>query len=216
MSISENLNLIKSELGEDVSLVAVSKTKPNELILEAYKAGQRIFGENKAQEMQSKAEALPKDIEWHFIGHLQRNKVKYIVPHVSLIHSVDSMRLLQEINKRAASNGRVINVLLQVYIAKEESKFGLDEEELNDLLNSDELKASQNIKVLGLMAMATNTDDKETVRREFNYLKNLYEQLKDQHQLQILSMGMSNDYEIAVECGSNMVRIGSRIFGARN
>ncbi len=216
MSVADNLNRLKNQIGNEATLVAVSKTKPNEMIMEAYEAGHRHFGENKAQEMQAKAEQLPKDIQWHFIGHLQRNKVKYIIPHVHLIHSVDSLRLLKEINKRAANEERVVDVLLQVYIAKEESKFGLDEEELKEILDGEDVKASQNIKIVGLMGMATNTENQETVKREFTYLKDLFNQLKDQYKFSTLSMGMSNDYEIALECGSNMLRVGSLIFGERN
>ncbi len=220
MSVAENLKSIKRELPEDVCLVAVSKTKPNALIEEAYAAGHRDFGENKAQEMQAKAEDLPKDIQWHFIGHLQRNKVKYIAPSVHLIHSVDSLRLLKEINKRAKALDRTIDVLLQVYIAKEESKFGLDEEEIEQLLRSSDYEEMHNIRVVGLMGMATNTSNKETVAREFKSLKTFFEQLKETHfknseSFKSLSMGMSGDYKIALTEGSNMLRIGSSIFGAR-
>lgn len=221
MSIASNLQNILNKLPEEVCLVAVSKTKPESDIQEAYQAGQRVFGENKAQELQRKAENLAQDIEWHMIGHLQRNKVKYIAPHVNLIHSVDSMRLLYEIDKRAQQNERVIPVLLQCYIAKEESKFGLDKSELIELLDSPEFKALENIEVHGLMGMATNTDNKEVVTREFEYLKTLFDGLKNSHFAQqdsfkTISMGMSGDYELAIQAGSNMVRIGSSIFGARN
>ena len=221
MSVAENLKSIKSELPEDVCLVAVSKTKPNALIEEAYAAGHRDFGENKAQELQGKAAALPADIKWHFIGHLQRNKVKYIAPAVHLIHSVDSLRLLKEIDKRAKGLDRTIDVLLQVYIAKEESKFGLDEEEIEQLLASSEYKEMHNIRVVGLMGMATNTDNKETVAREFKSLKTFFDQLKETHfnsseSFKSLSMGMSGDYKIALAEGSNMLRIGSSIFGTRD
>lgn len=215
MSVAENLNQLKSEIGTDAILVAVSKTKPLELISEAYEAGQRDFGENKAQEMQEKAEKLPKDIQWHFIGHLQRNKVKYIIPHVHLIHSVDSIRLLEEIDKRATNANRTVQVLLQVYIAKEESKFGLDESELQEILKSVLYRNATHLKIVGLMGMATNTSNQETVAKEFQYLKELYDQLKPTYQFTTLSMGMSNDYQIALDCGSNMVRIGSKIFGER-
>lgn len=221
MSIANNLKEIKSQLPEHVCLVAVSKTKPISDIQEAYDAGQRVFGENKAQELQSKAEALPNDIEWHMIGHLQRNKVKYLAPHVSLIHSVDSLRLLEEINKRATQNDRTIPVLLQCYIAKEESKFGLDESELNNLLASTEYKKLEHIEVHGLMGMATNTNNKETVQREFDSLKTMFDNLKKDHfqnqdSFKSVSMGMSGDFKIAIQAGSNMVRVGSSIFGARN
>jgi pyridoxal phosphate enzyme (YggS family) len=221
MSIANNLKLVISKIPEHICLVAVSKTKPESDIQEAYLAGQRIFGENKAQELQRKAESLPKDIEWHMIGHLQRNKVKYLAPHVSLIHSVDSLRLLEEINKRAAQNERCISILLQCYIAKEESKFGLDESELIDLLSSVEFQNLKNIEVHGLMGMATNTANKETVKSEFESLTALFEKIKSSHfaeqeSFKTISMGMSGDFEIAIEAGSNMVRVGSSIFGARN
>lgn len=220
MSIAENLSFYKEEVGPEVTLVAVSKTKPNEDILEAYAAGQRIFGENKAQEMTTKYEALPKDIEWHMIGHLQRNKVKYIAPYVSLIHSVDSLRLLKEINKEAQKNNRTIPCLLQVYIAKEESKFGLDETEVVELLDNHLLELP-NIKIVGLMGMATNTDNEATIKNEFISLNVFFNRLKQTHfsndqGFQVLSMGMSGDYSLAISCGSNMVRIGSAIFGSRN
>ncbi|NBG65310.1 YggS family pyridoxal phosphate-dependent enzyme [Acidiluteibacter ferrifornacis] len=220
MSIAENLSFYKEEVGPEVTLVAVSKTKPNEDILAAYAAGQRIFGENKAQEMTTKYEALPKDIEWHMIGHLQRNKVKYIAPYVSLIHSVDSLRLLKEINKEAQKNNRTIPCLLQVYIAKEESKFGLDETEVVELLDNHLLELP-NIKIVGLMGMATNTDNEATIKNEFISLNVFFNRLKQTHfsndqGFQVLSMGMSGDYSLAISCGSNMVRIGSAIFGSRN
>ena len=216
MSVAENLNKLKEEIGEEVCLVAVSKTKPNELIQEAYDAGHRDFGENKAQEMQAKAQSLPTDIQWHFIGHLQRNKVKYIIPHVHLIHSVDSLRLLQEIDKRAANANRTIDVLLQMYIAKEESKFGLDEEELMEILEGEYLKAMKNVRVIGLMGMATNTKDQNIVKREFDSLNTLFNRLKSEYSFTTISMGMSNDYPMAIDSGPNMVRVGSLIFGERS
>ena len=216
MSVKEKLIAFKSNIPDSVELVAVSKTKPAAMIEEAYQSGHLDYGENKAQEMQAKAEQLPKDIRWHFIGHLQRNKVKYIAKHAHLIHSVDSLRLLREINKRAANEDRVINVLLQVYIAKEESKFGLDEEEVIEILQSEDYKSFENVKVVGLMGMATNTDNQETVRREFKTLKSFFDKIKSQYELQTLSMGMTNDYEIAVEEGSTMLRVGSAIFGIRS
>lgn len=222
MSVVENLIRIKQELPQDVTLVAVSKTKPNELILEAYQSGQRIFGENKIQEMSQKYQDLPKDIQWHMIGHVQRNKVKYIANYVSLIHGVDSFRLLKEINKQAKANNRVISCLLQVFIAREDTKFGLDKQELLDILNSQEFKDLKNIQIKGLMGMASFTSDTNQVKKEFEFLKNLYDQVKSQIptsdtiNLDTLSMGMSNDYHLAIECGSNMVRIGSSIFGNRN
>ena len=220
MSITENLKKVKSKLTAGVDLVAVSKTKPSSFIEEAYAEGQRIFGENRPQEMKAKAEELPNDIEWHMIGHLQSKKTKYIAPFVSLIHSVDKLSLLQEIDKRAAQNDRVIDVLLQIYIAKEESKFGMNEEEVIELLNSEDFKSLKNIRVVGLMGMATNTDNENVVRNEFKDLKLLFDKLIQQGttqnvELTILSMGMSGDYNIAIEEGSNLVRIGSSIFGSR-
>lgn len=217
MSVKDNLTKITSELPEGVTLVAVSKTKPNEDILEAYEAGQRIFGENKVQEMVQKWEDLPKDIEWHMIGHVQRNKVKYMAEFVSLIHGVDSPRLLKEINKQAKKHDRVIPCLLQIHIAEEDTKFGLDEKELNELVDSDEFKTMEHIKIVGLMGMATFTEDMNQVRREFAQLKSLYDDLRTKlTDINILSMGMSGDYTVAIEEGSTMVRIGSSIFGARN
>ncbi len=222
MTITQNLDQLNKQLPDHVSLVAVSKTKPQEAILEAYQAGQRIFGENKVQEMTEKYEALPKDIQWHMIGHLQRNKVKYMASFVDLIHGVDSFRLLKEIDKQAKANDRVISCLLQIFIAEEDTKFGLNEAELDEILNSDDFKALKNIKIKGLMGMATFTDDQEKVKREFTHLKETFDAVKqkyttlEQLDLQILSMGMSNDFEIAVACGSTMVRIGSTLFGSRN
>ncbi len=217
MSIKENLAEIKANLPEGVILVAVSKTKPNEAILEAYEAGQRVFGENKVQDMVQKWEALPKDIEWHMIGHLQRNKVKYMAEFVSLIHGVDSLKLLKEIDKQAQKHNRVIPCLLQMHIAEEDTKFGLDEDELNALLASSEFKQMKHVKIMGLMGMATFTDNENQVRKEFARLKSLFEKLKLQlPEISILSMGMSGDYGIAITEGSTMVRIGSSIFGARN
>jgi len=217
MNITENLHQIRSTLPENVTLVAVSKTKPNEAILEAYNVGHRIFGENKVQELTDKYETLPKDIEWHMIGHLQSNKVKYIAPFVSLIHGVDSFKLLQEINKRAEQNNRVIDCLLQIHIAEEDSKFGFDEKEVLELLASEEFKSLQNVTVIGLMGMATFTDNEDQIRKEFTGLKQLFDKLQTSNfKLQTLSMGMSGDYQLAIECGSTMVRVGSSIFGDRN
>ena len=217
MSISENLQQIKSSLPEQVTLVAVSKTKPNEAILEAYNTGQRVFGENKVQELTKKHEELPQDIEWHMIGHLQSNKVKYIAPFVSLIHGVDSFKLLKEINKRAAQNNREIDCLLQIHIAQEQTKFGFSEEEVIELLKSEEFQQLNNINVIGLMGMATNTGNKSQIKDEFLSLKTLFDKLSTfNFQLSTLSMGMSSDYQIAIECGSNMIRVGSSIFGKRN
>ncbi|MDM1408872.1 YggS family pyridoxal phosphate-dependent enzyme [Myroides sp. DF42-4-2] len=221
-SIAENLKRIKADLPTQVSLVAVSKTKPNAAILEAYEAGQRIFGENKIQEMTDKYDALPKDIEWHMIGHVQRNKVKYMAPFVALIHAVDSLRLLVEINKQAERNNRVIPCLLQLFIADEETKFGLDESELMELLNSEEFKTLNHIKIQGLMGMATFTDNQDQIRQEFSTLHAIFEKVKTSYNhlpnvaCDTLSMGMSNDYPIAIDCGSTLIRIGSTIFGERN
>jgi hypothetical protein len=221
MSISKNLNNIKSELPAHVTLVAVSKTKPVADLMEAYDAGQRIFGENKIQEMTDKWEVMPKDIEWHMIGHVQTNKVKYMAPYVSLIHGVDSLKLLQEINKQAAKNNRVIDCSLQVYIAEEESKFGLDEQELEEMLKQvqHDKENFKNIKIVGLMGMATFTENQNQIEKEFKHLKTIfdkYKKLNTEHcQLNTLSMGMSGDYQLAISCGSTMVRIGSSIFGSR-
>ena len=215
MNISENLKSFKSELPQNVHLVAVSKTKPIEDLMEAYNAGQRIFGENKIQEMESKWQEMPQDIEWHMIGHVQRNKVKYMAPFVSLIHAVDSLKLLSEINKEAEKNERTIQCLLQIKIAEEESKFGMDKNDALQLLNCEEFKNLKNIKVVGLMGMATLTDDENQVSEEFARLKSFYDNLKDSHNFSVLSMGMSADYKIALKEGSNMVRIGSLLFGPR-
>lgn len=219
MSIENNLLQIKSQIPNHVTLVAVSKTKPVADLMEAYNAGQRIFGENKIQEMTDKWEEMPKDIQWHMIGHVQTNKVKFMAEYVSLIHGVDSLKLLQEINKQAQKHNRVIDCLLQIYIAEEESKFGLDEEELSEILNSDELKSMNNIKIVGLMGMATFTDNQDQIKKEFDNLKSIFDkvsQLKTENcQLNTLSMGMSGDFKLAIECGSTMVRIGSSIFGTR-
>ncbi|WP_339609145.1 YggS family pyridoxal phosphate-dependent enzyme [uncultured Planktosalinus sp.] len=214
--IEDHLKNIKSSLPENVKLVAVSKTKPVEEILKAYNAGHRDFGENKIQEMTDKWEQLPKDIHWHMIGHVQRNKVKYMAPYVHLIHGVDSLKLLKEINKQAKKNNRTINCLLQVYIAKEETKFGLDPEELTQLLEDNAFKNLDNVRVIGLMGMATFTENKEQINKEFNFLKTFYDQLKNKYGFKVLSMGMSSDYSVALLNGSTMVRIGSAIFGERN
>lgn len=217
MNIKENLKQIKSSLPAHVTLVAVSKTKPVSDIKEAYNAGHRIFGENKIQEMTEKWQELPKDIEWHMIGHVQRNKVKYMAEFVSLIHGVDNLKLLKEINKLALKHNRVIECLLQIHIAEEDTKFGFDENEVTALLSSDEFSSFSNIKIVGLMGMATYTQDKDQIKTEFQSLKALYEKFKIQNsEFRILSMGMSGDYKLAIECGSNMVRIGSSIFGDRN
>ncbi|MBB6680886.1 YggS family pyridoxal phosphate-dependent enzyme [Aequorivita sp. 609] len=215
--ISENLKNLKSKLPNEVTLIAVSKTKPVSDLMQAYNAGHKVFGENKVQEMESKWQEMPKDIQWHMIGHLQRNKVKYIAPFVSLIHAVDSLRLLKEINKQAKRNERVIDCLLQIKIAEEDSKFGMDIADATALLNSEELQNFKNVKIVGLMGMATFTDDEKQISQEFQRLKKVFDQFKiENSELKILSMGMSGDYKIATENGSNMVRIGSAIFGERN
>ena len=217
MSIKDNLENINLKISSEVCLVAVSKTKPISDILEAYEYGQRVFGENKIQELVEKHKKLPKDIEWHMIGHIQRNKVKYMAPFVSLIHSADSYRLIKEINKQGKINNRVINCLLQIKIASEESKFGFTEKEATDFLNSDEYVSFKNIKIVGLMGMATFTDDQKKIDQEFNKLKIFYKKVnRSNSEINVLSMGMSDDYPIAIRNGSTMVRIGSSIFGKRN
>ena len=217
MSIKDNLENINLKISSEVCLVAVSKTKPISDILEAYEYGQRVFGENKIQELVEKHKKLPKDIEWHMIGHIQRNKVKYMAPFISLIHSADSYRLIKEINKQGKINNRVINCLLQIKIASEESKFGFTENEASDFLNSDECVSFKNIKIVGLMGMATFTDDQRKIDQEFNKLKIFYKKVnRSNSEINVLSMGMSDDYPIAIRNGSTMVRIGSSIFGKRN
>ncbi|MDC0584518.1 YggS family pyridoxal phosphate-dependent enzyme [Bacteroidales bacterium] len=219
--ISDNIKKHKENCGQEVKLVAVSKTKPEEDLIEAYNVGQRDFGENKVQDLTRKYENLPKDINWHFIGHLQTNKTKYIAPFVHLIHAVDSLKLLKAINKEALKNNRVINVLLQIYIATETTKFGLSPQEVTEILAGSEIKALKNIKIAGLMGMATNSNNQDIVRNEFRTLKTLFESVKTEffindESFMHLSMGMSHDYKLAIEEGSNMVRIGSSIFGARD
>lgn len=214
--IAENLKNIKATLPKQVTLVAVSKTKPQEDLLEAYQAGERNFGENYIQELVEKQAALPNDINWHFIGHLQRNKVKYIAPFVHLIHGVDSLRLLQEINKQAEKNQRIIPVLIQVHIAKEESKFGFSISELQEESLLNQLFSFKNVSIKGVMGMATFTDDKNQIKEEFTSLKGIFDKLKTKHpQLETISMGMSADYQLAIDCGSTMIRVGSSIFGSR-
>lgn len=214
MSVKSNLLSIKDSIPNNVCLVAVSKTKPNELILEAYKNGQRVFGENKVQELVDKHAALPNDIEWHMIGHLQTNKVKYIAPFINLIHSVDSIKLIKEINKKAKSNNRVIDCLIQVHIAKEESKFGIPIYEVDEFYIK--CQEYENVRIKGVMGMATFTKDSAIVSEEFKSLKLVYEKLKSNYPtIDILSCGMSGDYNLALEQGSNMIRIGSTIFGGR-
>lgn len=211
MSIKSNLHEIQSTLPSDVTLVAVSKTKPLADLMEAYEAGQRIFGENKIQEMTDKWEQMPKDIQWHMIGHVQSNKVKFMASYVSLIHGVDSLKLLEEIDKQAQKNNRTINCLLQMHIADEETKFGLNEKELLELLQSPTFQKLKNIQVIGLMGMATFTENQNQIKKEFTHLKVIFDKTK----LTTLSMGMSGDYQLAIDCGSTMVRIGSSIFGTR-
>lgn len=219
--IKENLNSIRRNIPENVTLIAVSKTKPISDLKEAYDAEQRIFGENKALEMREKYQQLPEDIQWHFIGHLQTNKIKYIAPFVSLIHSIDSLSLLEAVNKEAAKNNRVINCLLQFHIAQEETKFGLDIDEAKQILESDTFKQMNNVRIVGVMGMATFTEDITQIRNEFKSLKKIYDILKENYfkddtSFKEISMGMSDDYPIAIEEGATMVRVGSKIFGARN
>ncbi|MFA6200297.1 MAG: YggS family pyridoxal phosphate-dependent enzyme [Bacteroidales bacterium] len=221
MSIADNLQDIKKHIPKNVKLIAVSKTMPVEIIQEAYDEGQRVFGENKPQELRDKYEIMSKDIQWHLIGHLQTNKVKYIAPFVNLIHSVDSIKLLSEINKEAIKNNRVINCLLQIDIAHEETKFGLLEKEAQDLLLNEEYKAMQNIKTCGVMGIGSITDDENQTRKEFKNLKEIFERLKEEffkaeNSFCEISMGMSSDYFLAIEEGSTIVRVGSSIFGVRN
>ncbi|WP_262707970.1 YggS family pyridoxal phosphate-dependent enzyme [Gelidibacter gilvus] len=220
MNIQENLNHIKSTLPEHVTLVAVTKTKSVDEIMEAYNAGHRIFGENKIQEMVEKEVQMPKDIEWHMIGNVQRNKVKHMAHFVSLIHGVDSLRLLREIDKQAKINERTINCLLQIKIAEEDSKFGMSSKEAQEILQSSEISELKNVCIVGVMGMATFTDDQKQIEQEFKKLKSTFDELKalniENCKLQTISMGMSGDYEMAIDCGSTMIRVGSRIFGERN
>lgn len=221
MSISENIKSVKSKIPESVRLVAVSKTKPNSDITEAYNSGHKIFGENKVQDLVKKYEELPKDIEWHFIGHLQRNKVKFIVPFVSMIHAVDSLRLMTKINEEAKKCDKKIKCLLQFHIAEESTKFGLDREEVCKILESEEYRSFNNITISGLMGMATYTSDTEKIRKEFRKLKDNFNILKERYfkenvDFKEISMGMSGDFELAAEEGSTMIRVGSIIFGDRN
>lgn len=217
MSIKNNLNDLKSSLPRHVTLIAVSKTKPVENLMEAYDAGQRIFGENKVQEMVDKYHAMPKDIQWHMIGHLQRNKVKYLAGFVELIHGVDSIKLLQEINKQAQKHDRIIKCLLQIKIAQEDSKFGMSYDDAQELLQSNSLKTLHHINIEGVMGMASFTTDQKQIELEFRHLKHSFDTLKQlSPEISIISMGMSGDYPIAIECGSTMIRVGSKIFGARN
>lgn len=219
--VKENLEKVRATIPSGVLLVAVSKTKPVEDIQEAYDARQRVFGENHALEMRDKHEVLPKDIDWHFIGHLQTNKIKYIISFARMIHSIDTFNLLQAVNKEAAKHNVVVDCLLQFHIAEEETKFGLDINEANEILTSDEYKSMKNIRLCGVMGMATNTDDMDQVRKEFRHLKEIFTTLKSKYfadceWFKEISMGMSHDYPIAIEEGSTMVRVGSKIFGERN
>ncbi len=220
MNIADNLQQVLNELPEGVRLVAVSKFHPNEAIEEAYRSGQRVFGESKVQEMTAKYESLPKDIEWHFIGHLQTNKIKYIVPYVALIHGIDSYKLLVEVNKQAEKAGKVVNCLLQLHIAEEETKFGFSFDECRDMLAEGEWKTLSNIQLCGLMGMATNTDDNEQIEKEFCSLSSFFKEMKDSwfadtEAFRELSMGMSHDYHQAIAAGSTLIRVGSKIFGDR-
>ncbi|WP_029034645.1 YggS family pyridoxal phosphate-dependent enzyme [Salinimicrobium terrae] len=217
MSISGNIKKIKAEIPTGVTLIAISKTKPENDILEAYDLGHRIFGENKVQEMTEKWENLPKDIKWHMVGHVQRNKVKYMAEFVDLIHAVDSLKLLKEIEKQAKKYDRTIPCLLQIKIAEEDTKYGIDVDKAESILKSDAYSQMTHVKIVGLMGMATFTEKEEKIRKEFNFLKTTFENLKSRYNsFSTLSMGMSGDYKIAIECGSTMIRVGSSIFGERN
>lgn len=219
--IKDNLETVRKSIPSGVLLVAVSKTKPVEDLKEAYEAGQHVFGENHALEMRDKHEALPHDIDWHFIGHLQTNKIKYIISYVKLIHSIDTFNLLQAVNKEAVKNDRVVDCLLQFHVAEEETKFGLSIEEAEEMLNSETFKSLRNVRICGVMGMATNTDDQAQIRKEFHHLKEIFDTIKSKYftdceYFKDISMGMSHDYPIAIEEGSTMVRVGSKIFGERN
>ena len=214
MSIKKQINLIKAQIGKNVCLVAVSKTKTELKIKEAYDCGQRVFGENKVQELVSKQNNLPKDINWHMIGHLQRNKVKYIAPFISLIHGVDNIKLLKEIDKQARKNERIIDCLIQIKISNEDSKFGIDYKDANEWLKTELLLNFKNIRITGFMGMASNTNNELILSQEFSKLNNFFKMHKKTN-FQTLSMGMSNDYLLAIKNGSNMIRVGSNIFGAR-
>ena len=215
--IAENIHKIVSNIPKNVKLIAISKTKTNNDIMKAYESGQRLFGENKIQEMSSKFEDLPKDIKWHMVGHVQSNKIKYMAPYVDLIHGIDSLKSVKIINKEGVKNNRVINCLLQLKISKEESKFGLDEKQLKEIIFSTDYKEMNNIKIKGMMAMASNTKNELTTKKEFVFAKKVFNEINSlDNNFDILSMGMSNDYQIAIECGSNMIRLGSLIFGERN
>ena len=215
--VNKNILRIISDIAENVKLVAISKTKSAEDIMMAYETGQRVFGENKIQEMSAKYEDLPKDIKWHMVGHVQSNKIKYMAPYVDLIHGIDSLKSIKILNKEGAKNNRILNCLLQLKISKEESKFGLGEKQFKEIIYSDEYKEMKNVKIKGLMAMASNTNKKSIIRSEFVHAKKIFDEINNRDKsFEILSMGMSNDYKIAIECGSNMIRLGSLIFGERN
>ena len=215
--VNKNILRIISDIPENVKLVAISKTKSNEDIMIAYETGQRVFGENKIQEMSAKYEDLPKDIKWHMVGHVQSNKIKYMAPYVDLIHGIDSLKSIKILNKEGAKNNRILNCLLQLKISKEESKFGLGQKQFKEIIYSDEYKEMKNVKIKGLMAMASNTNEKSIIRSEFIHAKKIFNEINNRDKsFEILSMGMSNDYKIAIECGSNMIRLGSLIFGERN
>ena len=215
--VNKNILRIISDIPENVKLVAISKTKSAEDIMMAYETGQRLFGENKIQEMSAKYEDLPKDIKWHMVGHVQSNKIKYMAPYVDLIHGIDSLKSIKILNKEGVKNNRILNCLLQLKISKEESKFGLGEKQFKEIIYSDEYKEMKNVKIKGLMAMASNTSEKSIIRSEFVYAKKIFDEINNgDKSFEILSMGMSNDYKIAIECGSNMIRLGSLIFGERN
>ena len=215
--VNKNILRIISDIPENVKLVAISKTKSHEDIMMAYGTGQRLFGENKIQEMSAKYEDLPKDIKWHMVGHVQSNKIKYMAPYVDLIHGIDSLKSIKILNKEGVKNNRILNCLLQLKISKEESKFGLGEKQFKEIIYSDEYKEMKNVKIKGLMAMASNTNEKSIIRSEFVHAKKIFDEINNgDKSFEILSMGMSNDYKIAIECGSNMIRLGSLIFGERN
>ena len=215
--LNKNILRIISDIPENIKLVAISKTKSAEDIMMAYETGQRVFGENKIQEMSAKFEDLPKDIKWHMVGHVQSNKIKYMAPYIDLIHGIDSLKSIKILNKEGAKNNRILNCLLQLKISKEESKFGLGEKQFKEIIYSDEYKEMKNVKIKGLMAMASNTNEKSIIRSEFVHAKKIFDEINNgDKSFEILSMGMSNDYKIAIECGSNMIRLGSLIFGERN
>ena len=215
--VNNNILRIIADIPENVKLVAISKTKSAEDIMMAYETGQRVFGENKIQEMSAKYEDLPKDIKWHMVGHVQSNKIKYMAPYVDLIHGIDSLKSIKILNKEGVKNNRILNCLLQLKISKEQSKFGLGEKQFKEIIYSDEYKEMKNVKIKGLMAMASNTNEKSIIRSEFVHAKKIFDEINNgDKSFEILSMGMSNDYKIAIECGSNMIRLGSLIFGERN